>query len=79
MSKLSGFVGDEKPLLLLLLTMAAADPEPLELDDDDFFMLGDVGVRLHEALLLFEWIPLLLLLLLLMLLLLVIRSDTNVL
>lgn len=46
----------------------AADPEL-----DDFLMLGDVGVRLHE-----EDTPLLLLLLM-MLLLLVIRSETNVL
>lgn len=64
MSKLSGFVGDEKPLLLLLTT--AVDPEL------DFLMLGDVGVRLHDALLL-------MMLLLLLLLLLVIRSDTSVL
>lgn len=43
----------------------AVDPEL------DFLMLGDVGVRLHDALLL--------MMLLLLLLLLVIRSDTSVL
>lgn len=46
----------------------AVDPEL------DFLILGDVGVRLHDALLLMM-LPLLLLLLLLL----VIRSDTSVL
>lgn len=72
MSKFSGFVGDEKPLLLLLLlTTAAAAPVP---ELDDFLMLGDVGVKLHD-----DETPLLLLMLLMLLLLLVIRSETNVL
>lgn len=68
MSKFNGFVGDEKPLPLLLLLTTAVDPEL------DFLILGDVGVRLHDALLLMM-LPLLLLLLLLL----VIRSDTSVL
>lgn len=79
MSKFRRFVGEENPLLLLLLLTIAAEPlEPDGVEEEDFLPLaeGDVGVRLQEALtpLLLEWI-----LLLVMLLLLVIRSDTTVL
>lgn len=84
MSKFRGFVGEENPLLLLLLLTIAAgalEPDSVE-EDDDFLPLaeGDVGVKLQEALTpdeLLEWI--LLLMLFVMLLLLVIRSDTTVL
>lgn len=84
MSKFRGFDGEENPLLLLLLTIAAeVEPDGVDEDDDDDFLPlaeGDVGVKLQEALtpaMPLEWM--LLLMLLVMLLLLVIRSDTTVL
>lgn len=85
MSKFRGFVGEEKPLLpLLLLTIAAEALEPPdgveEDEEEDLLPLadGDVGVKLQEALTpAVEWM--LLLMLWVMLLLLVIRSDTTVL
>lgn len=85
MSKFRGFVGDEKPLLLLLLLTIAAEalelPDGVEEDEEEDLLPladGDVGVRLQEALTpAVEWM--LLLMLWVMLLLLVIRSDTTVL
>lgn len=85
MSKFRGFVGEEKPLLpLLLLTIAAEALEPPdgveEDEEEDLLPLadGEVGVKLQEALTpAVEWM--LLLMLWVMLLLLVIRSDTTVL
>lgn len=82
MSKVNGLIGDEKPLLLLLLTIAAEPAEPDEDGNEEVFLQppdGDVGVKLQEALTLL--LPLLpeCILLLVMLLLLVIRSEITVL